>query len=768
MRTLKHVPIFLGLALLVASSCGVTKYLPDGKNLYNGSSTTVKTENDGNDKTLASELNDLVRPKPNKKLLGWRYKLWFYYVAGEPKGKGLRKWVRSTLGEPPVFAEELNLEKNRLILQNRLENRGFFKAVVDADTVLKGRFVNAKFEAVGGPRYKVNELKYPNDSSDFGKAVAATYKKSFINQGDYYNLDAINAEFGRIDGELKNNGFYFFNPTYLLMLVDSTEGTHQVNMQLTLEQNVPKKATQLYRINDIWVYPTYAVEREDELAEAPAVEFKDYHIIDPDNEFKPKVFERNLIFSPGDVYSREDHGLSLSRLVNLGTFKFVKARFEEVDSSANLLDPYYFLTPLPKKQLRAQVTGLTKSNNATGGEFSLTWRHRNFLRSASQLSVSGFFGLEQQVAGNVNVGTTRYGIDANLYIPRIVAPFKLVTNNAFVPKTRINAGFEFFNRTSQYTLLSIRGSYGFVWKENAKIEHQFNPISINYVNPLDIKPDFQARVDTEITLARSIQAQFIFGPNYNFNYNDLAIANNRRHNFYFNANIDAPGNLLGLITGSSFKEKDQRVGSGAIFKTPFSQYARAELEGRHYLRLGTSTTTKIVSRLLVGAGVPFGNSDALPFVKAFFIGGTNSIRAFRARSLGPGTYYVRNEKTSGFLPDQPGDIKLEVNTEFRAKLISILHGALFVDAGNIWTTKEDTNRPGSKFTNKFLNQMAVGAGFGLRVDISFIVVRVDIATPIRKPYLQDGPDFVFDKFDFGSSDWRKENIVLNLAIGYPF
>jgi outer membrane protein assembly factor BamA len=163
--------------------------------------------------------------------------------------------------------------------------------------------------------------------------------------------------------------------------------------------------------------------------------------------------------------------------------------------------------------------------------------------------------------------------------------------------------------------------------------------------------------------------------------------------------------------------------------------------------------------------MPYGNSDALPFIKAFFIGGVNDLRAFRARSLGPGSYYVRNERTTGVIPDQPGDIKLLASTELRAKLISIIHGAAFLDAGNIWTIKEDPDRPGSKWNSNFLNQVAVGAGVGLRFDISFLVVRVDLATPIVKPYLSSGAS---NSFDFGNKAWRKENLILNLALGYPF
>lgn len=766
-RLLSQLILLLGL-WLAASACNVTKHLPEGQNLYRGSTVQVSTESKKNDKELDGDLKLLLRPKPNTSILGIRYKLWFYYVAGEPKGKGLRYFIRNKLGEPPVLAGDFNVEKNRTILQNRLENRGYFHARVEADTTVKGREMTAHFRATTGPQYKFKSIQFPSDSSELGKAIANIQRRSLLKVGDPYNLDNIRNERVRIDATLKNRGFYFFNPEYILVYADTTVGTHEVDARLVVKPVAPEKARHIYRINDIWVYPTYTVERDSLLAEAPSERYGDFNIIDPDHTFKPKTFERNLIFKPGDVYSRRQHNLSLNRLVTLGVFKFVKARFEEVDTVGYYLDPYYFLTPLPKKRWTAEITGLTKSNNATGSELRISWLNRNFLRGAELFSISAYGGIEQQVSGNVNVGTQRYGGEANLYIPRIVAPFRIGTNSSFVPSTRFSVAYEYFNRTDQYLLNSIRGSYGFVWKSSFKVEHQFNPIAINYVRPVRIDSLFQLRIDTDIVLARSIERQFIFGPNYNFNYTDLARPNNRLHNFYFNLNLDAPGNLLGLVTGTTFKPASERVGSGQLFNTPFSQYARVEAEVRHYLRLGKSPTTKLASRFLVGYGKPFGNSDQLPFIKAFFIGGTNSIRAFRARSLGPGTYYVRNFRTSGFLPDQPGDMKLELNTELRAKLVSVVHGAVFLDAGNIWTIKEDPKRPGSQFTNQFLNQLAVGGGVGIRVDITFIVLRLDLATPLRKPYLPDGPAWVFDQFQPGSAAWRRENLVLNIAIGYPF
>ena len=202
-----------------------------------------------------------------------------------------------------------------------------------------------------------------------------------------------------------------------------------------------------------------------------------------------------------------------------------------------------------------------------------------------------------------------------------------------------------------------------------------------------------------------------------------------------------------------------------LFHTPLSQYIRTEVELRYTRKLGTNSSFN--SRLWGGFGYAYGNSYSMPYIKSFFAGGTNDIRAFRARTLGPGSYYAGNPRTQ-YVVDQPGDIKLEANAEYRAKLFSIVRGALFVDAGNVWTRKADSSRPGSEFTNQFLKQIAVGMGAGLRFDVSILVLRLDVAIPVRLPYLPDGQRWVFDQINFGSKDWRRNNLVFNLAIGYPF
>ena len=631
-----------------------------------------------------------------------------------------------------------------------MENRGFFHVKVTGDTTIKNKQASAKFEVVTGTEYKIRNIEFPADSGALETAINATKSKTLLKPGAPFNLDIIKGERTRIDIELKEKGFYYFSGEYLIIETDTTIGNNEVNMYLRVKPETPAEARQTYHINDVFIYSNYNLNTAREDTSMKYAEFySGYYVIDSAKMYKPTVFEQSMQFDPGDLYSRKDHNTTLSRLINLGNFKFVKNRFQPVmDSGEIKLNTYYYLTPTPRNSLRAEVTGTSKTNNLTGSQVTLSWRNRNTFRGAEQLAFNVFGGSEVQISGNLGRSNTfRVGGEATLSVPRFVIPFLNVRNpGEFVPRTNLLVGYELLNRQKLYTLNSIRGNYGYTWKESLQKEHQLNPVSINYVKPLNVTPEYAVRMRQDPTLARVIEQQFIIGSTYNYNYNQLAGSTNRT-GLYFNSLIDIAGNILGLATKANFKTGD----TVTLFGTRFSQYAKTELDTRYYLQVGGKS--QWANRIIVGFGYPYGNSEQLPFVKQFFAGGNNSLRGFRSRTVGPGKFRPDIDPNKFFLPDQSGDIKLEINTEYRPKLFSIVEGAVFIDAGNVWLLNEDKNRPGAKFTKNFLNELAVDAGVGVRLDLTILLLRLDFAVPLRVPYASKPPN---------------NGIVINLAIGYPF
>lgn len=763
------------LIIFLATGCSTTKKVPADDALYTGAS--LKLENSKaskkQNKFLKADLQGLLRPRPNSRLLGVPFKLLIYNMAGD-KNNFINKFLKKT-GEPPVLLSRVNVTKNVDILTNTLENRGFFHAKTVGDTIVKNKKATARYVSNAGVQYKINEVHFPDDSSAISKAISNVSSKSLLKKGDPFSLEVVKGERLRIDLALKEQGFYYFNPDDLIVLVDSTNGSDLANLFVKFKPDVLMASRQAYTINDIYVYSNYnLVTAARDTLKQDTVFFKGYNVVDRRKLFKPQVFEQMMRFEKGELYNRTEHNLTINRLINLGAFKFVKNRFEPVPDSFKL-NTFYYLTPLQKKSLSAEIGGLSKSNNVNGADVTFRWRNRNALRGAELLTFNVYGGFEVQYSGQFSgYNTYRYGAEANLNIPRFVIPlFDLRTEGSFVPRTTIQLGYDILQRQKLYTLNSYRGQFGYNWKESTQKEHTFNPISINYVQSLHVTDSFNKYLAKFPTLQRTVARQFIVGSNYNFNYNQLVNREKNAGGLYFNGLIDLSGNLLGLITGANTKEGK----TVNLFGTPFSQYIKTEFDTRYYIRVGQNS--QWANRVIASVGIPYGNSTILPFVKQSFVGGSNSLRGFRSRSVGPGTAgsgqrNPNSTDTTGLLPDVTGDIKLEFNTEYRAKLFSIVNGALFLDAGNVWlyndypSAPDPLNQPGAQFTKDFMKQLAIDAGVGLRIDVTILLLRLDVAIPLRKPWLPEGQRNVYNQIDFGSSSWRKNNIIYNIAIGLPF
>ncbi len=760
---LRQHHISLWMVCIILAACSTTKSLPEGEKLYTGASVNLEASNVSTRqrKVLKADLQGLTRPKPNARFLGIPFKLYIYNMFYKAKPKSFFGKLRDKYGQPPVLLSSVDLQHTSQLLENHLENNGFFKAEVSGDTTAKSKKGSATYTAQAGNQYKVNSLVFDQDSGTLEKAIRESSSATLIKQGDPYDLDVIRGERNRIDVYLKERGFYYFSPDHLIMQADSTNGNNMVDMRLQVKPQTPQVARNQYRINNVYIYSGYrANASQADTSKANAQYYEGFYLIDRRNRFKPKLFTRAMQFQPGDLYNRTDHNLTLSRLINLNEFRFVRNRFEEVADSAKL-DAYYYLTPLPKHSLQAEIKGTTKSNNLNGTLLSVSWRNRNTFGAGEQLSISAYLGAEVQFGGAwKGYNTYRSGAELNFAIPRFVVPFFEIGNRGgFVPRTNIQVGYDALRRQKLYTLNSARFGFGYLWKESVYKQHEFYPINVNYVQPSNVTQEYRDSIEKYPYLSHIIDSQFVLGTSYQYNMNQVANGIVKLNSFYFNGLVDLSGNVAGLLA----KPSDTSVSGdkkSRIFNAVFDQYVKLEGDFRYYRKIGTKSAW--VNRFMVGVGIPYGNSVQLPYIKQFFVGGNNSIRAFRARTIGPGTYPLYS--TTGFFPDQTGDIKLEMNTEYRPHISGPLYGALFIDAGNIWLAKKDTSRPGAEFTKDFLNQLAIGAGVGLRLDITLFVLRLDIGFPLRKPW--EDPARI--PLEFKDKEWRRDNITYNLAIGYPF
>ncbi|OQP65997.1 hypothetical protein A3860_15525 [Niastella vici] len=756
--------IWLVLCVTFFYACSSTKNLPPGDALYTGAKINFKDNAISGKKkrALRSTLVSLTRPVPNTKFLGLRIKLSVYNTFAHAK-RFPGKWLRDRFGQPPVLLSAVNLDHNVQVLQNYLINKGYFNAKVAGDTTVKGKKATADYNSRTSDQYHIQKVAFRGDTSVVNRTVQETMPKTLLKTNNPFDLDVITAERQRIDNYLKENGFYFFSPEYILVKADTTVGNNKVDLFVTVKPTTPTEAQKAFRIKDVWIYTGFNLEPgQMDTSKADVKYYKGYYVVDRRNIYKPKLFQQSMAFDPGDLYNRTDHNASISRLINMNIFKFVKNRFEVVPNADSAqLNAYYYLTRLPKKSLRAELNGNTKSNNLTGSNISISWRNRNALRGGELFTIKASAGFEVQYSGQFQgYNTLRYGLEPSFSFPRFLVPFfNFNTKGGFLPRTTIKLGYDVLQRQKLYTMNSFRASYGYTWKESIQKEHELNPISINYVQPINVTPEYNDSALKNPTLLKAIEKQFILGSDYTYTYTNV-LTYKPTNGFYFSGGIDLSGNVAGAVTGANIRKQD----TAKIFGAQFSEYTRLQSDFRYYRKVGQNSV--FANRIMVGIGIPYGNSNQLPYIKQFFSGGNNSIRAFRSRSVGPGTYEA--PKDSGLLSEQPGDLKLELNTELRFPLAGIVQGAVFVDAGNVWLFNADSTKPGAQFTSKFMSQLAAGAGVGIRFDLSFLVLRLDLAFPIRKPWLEPGKRWVLNQVDFGSSQWRSDNLVFNLAIGYPF
>ncbi|RQP11066.1 MAG: hypothetical protein EAS48_06630 [Chryseobacterium sp.] len=759
------------ISMFYLSSCSPSQYLKEGEVLYTGAKVDIvnDTMTKRQKNNLRDGIKDNLRPKPNSSFLGLRPRLWIYGAVKEPKKqKGLAYWLKYRVGEKPIVLGDVDPDFNRRIAVNYSENKGFFNARASYETEVKNRKAEVDYTVTPGARYLNNLITYEDQNSLISTEIQKTADGSLLKKGKPFDLNVIKAERERIDNNLKERGFYYFHPDNIIVQADSTVTNEaKVDLNVRLKDDTPELSKQQFTIDKVIVFPDYSLRTGRNAYQIPTnvdsvVAYKDMYIIDPEKKFKPQIFDRALYFHSGDVYNRSDHNLSLNRLIGLGTFKFVKNQFVISDSLNNKFDAYYLLTPRDFQSLQVEATGKTNSADFVGSSVNLHYLHRNFFRGAEQFKATLYGGFDVQMGGKRDKEANniyRIGGDVTLSIPRIVAPFKFQSSSAFVPRTQFHLGYEYQSRTQLYTLHNFSGSFGYLWKENAQKEHELKVLDVSVVNPQKVTAKYDSIAKKYPNLQRVVDRQFIFGPTYSFTYTTTMLP--KKNTFYYKGTADLSGTLAGLFSGANAKKDDQK----RIFGTPFSQYAKIENDFRYFRRVGNKDM--IAARLIAGLAYPYGNSLHVPFSKQFFIGGSNSIRAFRARTLGPGSYNPYSQPSTFFF-DQAGDIKLELNAEYRANLYKFLNAAVFVDAGNIWLVNDEQSLPGGKFSKDWLSEIAVGAGVGLRLDFNILVLRLDLATPLRIPYDPKGDRWAFNKIDFGSKEWRRDNLILNIAIGYPF
>ncbi len=766
---MKKINLLAVIAMLfLFSACGVKKYVPEDERLFSYAEVEVEYESRERDKkSIGSELQGLVRPQPNTTLLGGRpYLRWHYRATGE-KSNFINRWLNKRFGEEPVYLSEVNIERNEQIIQNRLENKGFFNTHVThrKDTTKKHR-TGIIFEAVTEAPYHLRNYTTEGIPDRLDQLIKESMDESLLERGMRYDLTSMRAERNRIRDHLLENGYFYFSADYLLFSMDTAIGERQFDLFLQLKPDIPQESIFPYKIKEIFLYPDQGLPTA--TAGSPdTVEMENYTVISTTDQFKPRRFGDYILFEKGGLYKKTQSDRTRQRLFSIGAFGFVNIRHREVESSVEegddhrMLESRIYLSPLSKIGLRAELQAVTKSNNFMGPVMTGEYRDRNAFGGGEKFNLGIKLGYETQITGGRQTGLSALeaGVYGELIIPRIVAPIKWRDNIAYgVPRTRVNLSYSFLSRVKNYQLQSANFGFAYQWNGSRYVYHEIKPIALTYTRLAKTSDEFEEILKGNPFLQRSFEQQFIPGMEYSFTFNNKSLRD-RSQNYFIQIRADISGNLFNLAE-EVLKEEPEQI----VFGREYARYLRLDMDFRYYLSLGEES--QLVARIFGGMGKPLGNSLSLPYIKQYFSGGPNSVRAFRIRSLGPGSYQPEETGTRSFF-DQAGDIRIEANLEYRFPMFPYFNGAFFIDAGNIWLFNENEVLPGGKFSDQWVNELGVGAGFGIRLDIDLFVIRLDLATPLRKPWLEEGERWI-SSFRFGKKEWRRENLSWNIAIGYPF
>lgn len=751
--------LFIVLVATILSACSVKKYIPEGEQLFTGGKVTVidsvKTKNKS---ALEYELQSLLYPEPNTKFLGFYPGLRYHYKSQKEKTNFIVRYMNKKIGEKPVYYSDVNYKNTKELIENRLENNGFFKSEISSEIIKDStsKTIETNYTITIEKPYVLNQYILEVDSLEnldsfpVYEQIEQSLSESLLKNGSRYNLNAFKTERERIDLYLKSRGYYNFNSSFLLFQADTNlNNNNSYNLYIKLKDGVPAKAKVPYLLNKIKIYPSLINDTTVISQDATIINNKEY--IQNTLFFSPKRLDPFVLLKSGTYFDPIKSKYTSQRISSIGTYKFVNISYTEIDSLntdsllIRYLDATISLSPMTKRSIRAELQGVTKSNNFTGPNLGITYLNRNVFKGGENFSANANFGYEKQLGNNTNGSSSlQFGLNSSLIFPRLIFPGNL--NSFFkysIPKTKINVGLDYFNRSKLYSLTSYSSSFGYLWNANSYVSHQLNPIKINYLQLGNKSAIFSSILDANPYLKRSFEQQFIAGLSYSFMYNDLSNSKKKgRYNIKFN--FEVAGNTLSLLGTTKGSDTTK-----SFLGLAYAQYIKGDLDLSYHYKIKKSGHS-LVGRVFGGIGIPYANSATLPYVKQYFSGGSYSVRAFQIRGLGPGIYNPADESNLYF--DRSGDIRLEGNFEYRFPLISYLKGALFADAGNIWNLND--NLPGGKFTTNFIQQFGVGTGFGLRLDVQGFVVRLDLATPLKRPST--------------TWDFEYKNPVLNFAIGYPF
>lgn len=750
------------LAVAVVAGCSTTRRLPAGEVLYTGVKKVEISAPDGMEvpSDVADELKGAVAVKPNNPLFGsvsyrtpFPIGLWVYNNWSNPP-KGLKHWLYEKLVAEPVLVSDVRPEVRVKMMDEILDNNGYFMGGASYELVKGKNKKKAKilYRVTTGPEYMLDSIILPTDSCHLTHVIDSVARRiKYLKPGVRYSSDSLSTVRTRIANSLRNRGYYFFRPEYIEYLADSTINPRHIALKMKLASNIPAFALKRYRTGKVTTY----IYRNEGGGTPDTIHTRVGDVVQmKPSRLRTKVIPENVAFRPGKYFSVRDMDRTQTYLSRLSIFNAINIEVTpDTASTEPLLDVDIVCTFDRPLEASIEVNASLKSNSYLGPGVILGVTNRNVFGGGEQLSVNLTGAYEWQTGRNRSSVFNSYevGLNASLAFPRLLAPKFIPRLRRAANWTRVSLGADLLNRPHYFKMAQFNASFGYDWRSKRYIANNLTVFKLTYTNLMHTTHAFDSIMDANPAIAQSFKSQFIPQMSYSMVY-DRAM--NRNNTINIQATVTEAGNVFWALWEACGKK-----GEKELFGNPFSQFIKGTAQVVYGRRLGGSHW--LMSRVMVGAAHAYGNSSQVPYSEQFYCGGANSVRAFTVRSLGPGSYHTPGKSANDYF-DQTGTFKFEANIEYRFPILGPLHGAVFMDAGNVWLLKDDPQRPGGTLkASSFLRELALGTGAGLRFDIGMLVVRADLGIGIHAPY-DTGRSGYYNMTSF------KNSLAFHLAIGYPF
>lgn len=769
-----HLYIYI-LIITLCSSCSVNKFIPEDKYLLDEVTVVSDTK-----ELKASQFIFYIRQNPNARWFSMlKVPMRTYCLSGLDSTKWINRFFRK-IGDAPVIYDESVALKSQQEIEKAVRNMGYMGATVHLQKTIKKKKLKLAYNIQAGHPYVVSHVAYDIDDMLIHDYIQQDSTQSLLRIGMPFDVNVLDAERQRITKLLLDNGYYKFNKDFLVYQADTVRNTYKVDLTMRLlpyqrkREDTPQRHEQ-YKVRNVYFLADneiMSLQGERQLDDFDSLQYKGYSMYYKDKVFlRPKILLDFNRIRLGELYSAQDVQNTYSNLSRLRAMKYSNIRFLEVtEDDSTQLDAYVMLAKNKNKSVSFEVEG-TNSAGDLGAAAAISFQHLNVFKGSELFTfkVRGAYeaitGLGSSSQDYVNDNYVEYGIESSLNFPEFMFPF-LSSDFKKKIKATSEVGLKFTSQVRpEFSRMLASASWSYKWNDRRRIQHCFNLIDINYVYMPRMSESFQEYLDQmtqrNSLLKTSYEDQLIISMGYSFTYNSAGSSIMRtptQNSYSIRVNFEEAGNFMYAV--SKLFHSSPKDDNYLIANTSFAQYVKADFDfAKNYI---IDQRNSFVFHIGMGIAYPYGNKKMLPFEKRYFSGGANSVRGWPVRSLGPGVYKGSEDGNMDYI-NQAGDIKLDLNVEYRTHLFWKLNGAAFADAGNIWTIRDDSEQEGGLFKfNKFYKQIAVAYGLGIRFDLDYLILRFDGGMKAVNP-VESGND----RFPITHPRLSRD-FAFHFAVGYPF